>query len=166
MDITPSGPTGPIGPMGPPGPQGPQGNPRRRFTRILRENWYRDVWLLIITVLVLLAVSKTYGNVGDIQDGRRVGTNVTCSATSAIIDAGRDTIRNAATITPTEFEKNLVALGLPRRKARTEAANQAAKKYGESIASAVALQTGRSDIVLSDGSLDCAALQRATRVDK
>lgn len=139
---------------------------RSRVARVLRDNWYRDVWLLMVTVLVVLAVTKTYSNVDDIQDGRRIGTNVTCSATSAIIDAGRDTLRNAATITPTKFERNLVALGLPRKKARTEAANQAAKKYGESIASAVAVQTGRNDIVRPDGSLDCAALQRATRVSK
>jgi hypothetical protein len=133
---------------------------------VLRDNWYRDVWLLLITVLVLLAVGRTYGLVNDIQEGRRVGTNVTCSATSAIIDAGRDTLKNSATIKPTEFEQNLVNLGLPRKEARTKAADEAAKRYGQSIASAVAKQTGRDDIVRPDGSLDCAALKRAASVDK
>lgn len=140
--------------------------PRRPLSRLVRENWYRDVWLLGVTILVLFAVGKTFGVVNDVQEGRRVGTNVTCSATSAIIDAGRDTLKNSATIRPTKFEENLVKLGLPRVKARKAAADEAAKRYGQSIATAVAQQTGRDDIVRADGSLDCKALQRAVKANK
>src|SRR4051812_37588062 len=70
-----------------------------RHFRFLRENWYRDVWLIIISVVVLWSSISTYQNGQDTyqnqQDqrtGRRVALGATCAAVSGVIEAGRATI--------------------------------------------------------------------------
>jgi hypothetical protein len=132
-----------------------------------RDNWYRDVWLAFVSAFLLLALYNQNSVVTKVQDGRRLGTTITCAATSAVIEAGRTTLKNSATIKPRELEINLMRLGLPRQKARELAANAAASAYARHISQAVADQAGRTgkNVVRKDGTLDCVALRHAVGAD-
>lgn len=140
---------------------------RHWWMTLVRENWYRDLWLLLISATVVLELVRIGGLVDDVQDGRRVGTSVTCAGLTATIDAGRDQISSAARIRPRELELNLMKLGLPKKEARARAADAAADAYARSISQAVAREAGAESarqIVRTDGSLDCDALKAAVGV--
>jgi hypothetical protein len=137
--------------------------PRRRrvdhgWRRLIRENWYRDVWLLIISACVAWAAWSTVNLADDVNTGRRQGIGITCGATNAVIDAGR-----AAIGTPTNFppalERNLRQLGFPPREQREQASRRAAEQYARSIATGVVRNAKdprkARDVVRPDGSLDC-----------
>lgn len=54
----------------------------RGWRRWLRENWYRDAWLLTITITVIAAVfaarAENAQRIRDIQDSRRDAIRVQC----------------------------------------------------------------------------------------
>lgn len=52
-----------------------------------RENWYRDVWLFIITVLVFLSIQANGNRVDDIQASRVEATLSSCQKTNEVIAA-------------------------------------------------------------------------------
>lgn len=63
---------------------GTSDHPRRRSTdrgwrRVARENWYRDVWLLIITIVVWISINN-------IQANRRESVRLSCEQTNEIHD--------------------------------------------------------------------------------
>lgn len=99
-----------------------------------------------------------------VEAGRRVGSAITCATTSAIIDAGRDTIRASAYVRPKEFAIALESLGLPPFTTRAEYANAAAQAYARKISVAVG-KTGVRGVVREDGTLDCVALQKAAKIE-
>lgn len=145
--------------------------PRRRsgdggWRRLIRENWYRDVWLLIISACVAWAAYSTVQLAGDVNDGRRQGIGITCGATNAVIHAGRATI-GASSRFPPQLERNLRELGFPPRQQRERAAEGAAQRYARSIASGVVRNAGRDarDVVRRDGSLDCDRLAAVANAD-
>jgi hypothetical protein len=131
-----------------------------------RENWYRDIWSLLLTIFVAMALANNNATVDKVQEGRRTGTGVSCAISNAIVKAGRGVILSSATVRPRKLEVNLMKLGLPRREARAIAARHAADAYAESIAVDVARVAGPSakGVVRKDGTLDCQALFVATNV--
>lgn len=138
--------------------------PRRKQDRwgwriVVRENWYRDLWLIIITGVVLIALSRSQDAVNRQAEGRRVAGAVTCSAISAVIDAGRATIQSGGKIDPREFERNLEKLGLPPRDVRMERSRTAAESYARLIAQRVVEESKVPGLVREDGTLDCRKLR-------
>lgn len=62
-----------------------QRNSDKGWRRFVRDNWYRDVWLLVVSAVVLVAIIKALGaandakdNVAAIQDSRVALTRDTC----------------------------------------------------------------------------------------
>lgn len=134
----------------------------------LRENFYRDIWLLVLTVvLVIMAVGasndagKALTKTQRQQEGRAVAVNVVCGSTSAIIEAGRATITGGGGVSP-QLARNLERLGFPPKRVRDVAAKRAARLYAKSIADAVERESGVRGLVRPDGSLDCFRLRRVT----
>jgi hypothetical protein len=153
--------------------------PKRRSTdRQLfkwRENAYRDVWLFLITVVVVIAVvvavrgsdKAKHGSeqarqaVAAQQQGRRLALRVSCAVESAIAEAGRAVILSSAKPPPSE-EKALERLGFPPFKVRVKLQEKAADAYVAGISSRVERSIGnRGDrLVQPGGMLDCKAFLR------
>lgn len=127
--------------------------------------------LLAVTVaLASVAIVVSVQSASDAQtaiervnDGRKVGSAVTCATTSAIIDAGRETIKAGAYVRPKEFARALEKIGLPALTTRAQYADAAAQAYARSISRAVG-KTGVRGVVRADGTLDCAALRRVAKI--
>lgn len=140
---------------------------RRRGDRRLipSENWYRDVWLLVISVFVFVALHNASNAINQQREGRRVAVAAICGATSAVIEAGRATITGGAAGVNGEFERNLRKLGYPPRKVRRKQAMAAAEGYARTIAEGVRTAAGvkAHGLVRADGTLDCHRLQRVAR---
>lgn len=98
-----------------------------------------------------------------VESGRKIGSAINCATTSAIIDAGRETIRSGAYVRPAEFALALENLGLPPFTTRAQYARAAARGYARKISIAVG-KTGVRGVVREDGTLDCAALQKAAKI--
>ena len=125
------------------------------------ERAYRDVWLFLLTGIVLWATIVSYNNsqeASDLAVGNRKAIAATCAATSAVIDAGRATLKSGAVLNPPEFRRALEQLGLPKTKVRIIQSEKAAREYGRRIALAVEQTTGRRGIARKDGTLDCRRL--------
>lgn len=134
---------------------------RWRHALTARENWYRDVWLLLLSAVVLWAAVASVQNSArarHLAEGNRRAIEVSCAATSAVVDAGRATLRGGAVIRPDRFRHELERLGLPPQTVRERGADAAARDYGASIASAVERATGRPGLARPDGTLDCRRL--------
>jgi hypothetical protein len=144
--------------------------PRRRHddrgwkSVIIRENAYRDVWLLLISGFLLLALVRSQDAIDRQIEGRRIGSSITCSVISSVIEAGRDQILSSATPGPPNFEANLRKLGYPPIKVRREAAQAAAHQYASRIAWRVKEASGLRGIIRKDGTLNCPNLQKAVKV--
>lgn len=138
---------------------------------LIRENWYRDVWMCGLTGLMLYVAIALTGIVSDVEDaqqriqsGRKFSVEVICTATSAVIDAGRETIIGGAAGVGGEFAKNLEALGYPPRKVREDQADKAAEAYANAISRRVEQRTGVRGVVRDDGTLNCERLNELARV--
>jgi hypothetical protein len=63
------------------------GRPDRRPHPILRENWYRDVWLFVISVFMVLAllggINANEDRINDIQQSRYLFQLANCEASNA-----------------------------------------------------------------------------------
>jgi hypothetical protein len=134
------------------------------WRRLVRENAYRDVWLLLVSGLMVWALLDIRGVVNDQREGRRYAVNVVCGATSAVIDAGRATITGGG-VGPPEFVRNLERLGYPPRRVREAQAQKAAAQYADLIARRVEKVAGATDVVRRDGTLDCALLTERARTE-
>lgn len=132
--------------------------------RFLRENWYRDVWLVFVTVLVLWATLISHNAQTEQREGRKVSLTATCAAISGVIEAGRTSIRGGVVIRPRAFERNLIKIGLPPFHVRVRAAEAAANAYGRAIAIRVEQATHRKGLARSDGTLNCARIRQVGRV--
>lgn len=129
-----------------------------RWRMVIRENWYRDVWLILTTVVVVVALIRAQDAIDAQNAGRRAAGAVTCSAISAVIDAGRATIDSGGRIDPRKFERNLERLGLPPRDVRARKARTAAESYARLIAQRVTTESGVPGLVRRDGTLNCERL--------
>lgn len=127
-----------------------------------RENWYRDVWLAITTGIVVLALAHSDDAIQQQKQGRTSAVQVTCGALSAVIEAGRATL--GADVQPPEFRRALERLGLPPRRARSEAAKVAGNAYRKSIADSIERQAHVKGLVQKDGTLDCNKLAQLAKI--
>jgi hypothetical protein len=93
-----------------------------------------------------------------IQEGRKTALRVVCSATSAVIEAGRKVITGGSIAPGTTFERNLRKLGYPPVEKRKADAKAAADSYANLIALRIARDTGVVGLVKQNGSLDCTRL--------
>jgi hypothetical protein len=109
-------------------------------------------WALILT-------SRTEDLVHQIQDQRRQGAGINCGISSAIIEAGRATITNGGTLPP-KLERFLERHGFPPAPVRERQAAMTARRYAQSISTAVARSVGPgSGVIRPNGSIDCARLR-------
>lgn len=142
--------------------------PKRRATDC---GWrsYRDVTRDLVTIIALAfalaGVVRSQQAVTRQDEGRRIGSAVTCAAVSAVIDAGRATIKAGAIVRPREFAEALQELGLPSPDTRRALAAAAAQQYATAISRAVVEQSGVQGLVRDDGTLDCARLRAAAHID-
>jgi hypothetical protein len=137
-------------------------SPEHRFP-FLRENWYRDVWLVLVTALVLWATVVSHNTQTQQREGRKVSLTATCAAISGVIEAGRATILGGVIIRPKEFERTLTKMGLPSFPVRKRSADAAAAAYGHAIAMRVEQATHRKGLARKDGTLDCDAIRQVGR---
>lgn len=136
--------------------------------------WLIVAFLSLVVVAVALAgvavvrASQSATDAEDaierVEDGRKVGSAITCSATSAVIDAGRTTIKAGAYVRPREFARALEDLGLPPQTTRERYAALAADAYARNVSRAVLSESGVRGVVREDGTLDCAALRKAANI--
>lgn len=149
----------------------------RRFNLSPRENWYRDLILLVVIVFLWQgngdakdAAHDAKGAAHDAKaaiqaqkSGRAFSLNVVCGATNATVRAGRGIITGGSAGTVEgKFERNLRALGYPPRSVRQAQAKKAADLYASSIATGVQRAAGSKaeGIVREDGTLSCGRLVR------
>jgi hypothetical protein len=133
----------------------------------LPERWYRDVWLFIITLMVLGALLTITDTVNEVQEGRRAATGISCAVSSATVTAGHDVIVSSAEqAMPPKLEKFLMHLGVPGHKTRESEAKLLAKTYANSIESAVIAAAGAQakQVVNKDGTLNCNKLRELARI--
>jgi hypothetical protein len=137
---------------------------RHGWRRFIRENAYRDLWLLGITAVVVIALVRQGDTLDKVQQGRRQTIAINCGATAAVIDAGRTLIKgSAAKPFPPQLERFLHSLGYPPRPVRQKQAKAAADAYAAAISSRIAATSGVHGLIRRDGSLDCRRIQRIAR---
>jgi hypothetical protein len=119
-------------------------------------------------LVVMIAVYGAFLS-GDVQDIARKNSNLIraqgeqalarCAATSAVIEAGRNTI-TAQTKSPADpkQERGLRALGFPPKPQRDALARAQAQAYAQFIRNRVEEETGKKLLVNKDGSLNCKKL--------
>lgn len=100
----------------------------------LPERWYRDAWLLAITVVVLFAVKAINHKTNEIQQGRKATAEITCAISAAVVKAGRLTIVTSAEAPlPPKLDQFLQRYGYPSPSARKTAAEVTAADYTRAI---------------------------------
>ncbi len=121
--------------------------------------------LVVISVpLAAYALVTATQAISRVEAGRKVGSAITCAATSAVIDAGRTTIKAGAYVRPREFARALEDLGLPPQTTRERYAAIAADAYARNVSRAVLSGSGVRGVVRRDGTLDCKALREAAKI--
>jgi hypothetical protein len=72
-------------PPAPPAPTGTstgESNGRRRL-RLIRENWYRDLWLVVLTIIMLVALGAALNAIDSIQEERAAAIRRACDEQNA-----------------------------------------------------------------------------------
>jgi hypothetical protein len=112
-------------------------------TKRLRDNWYRDVWLLVITLFVVVLALKILSVVNEIQEGRRDSAGISCAVSSATVTAGKLVIvQSSEQPLPPKLEQFLEEHGLPPLKDRQLAARGTADEYTKLINAAIVKYAG------------------------
>jgi hypothetical protein len=124
--------------------------------------WARDVWLLVVTVLVVVALAHQQSAIDRQREGRRTAIEAVCGVEQATIDAGRARLLGGAHLKPERFARNLERLGYPPQGVRERGARAAAQAYSTQIAKAVEHESGVRGIVGPDGRLNCGRLVSAS----
>lgn len=132
---------------------------KRWWRAVIRDNWYRDVWLLVVTLGVYVALNGSESDLQRQREGRAVAIEVTCTFSNAVARAGQATITGGVTIKPREFERALERMGLPPRKQRETNARNAARAYAAAISASVEQETGIKGLVAGDGTIRCDRLK-------
>jgi hypothetical protein len=142
--------------------EGPQRRRSDRFIINAHENWYRDVWLLIITLVVLYTAIQISSTSNRISEGRHFALSTSCAVESAVAAQGRDVILHSSPPTDTPLFRFLERHGYPPLKARLAQQRIEARAYVQGIAEAVQASTGvkGKSLVRADGSLDCKRFSR------
>lgn len=119
----------------------------------------------LAVVQAAASATRAQDAIDRVEEGRKVGSAITCAATSAVIDAGRTTIKAGAYVRPKEFADALEDLGLPPETTRKRFAAIAADAYARNVSRAVLSGSGVRGVVRPDGTLDCKALRVAAKID-
>lgn len=133
-----------------------------------RENWYRDIWLFVLSGFVawsasvaLEAAVQARSASSDAKrialeqrQGRAVSFTATCAAVAGVIEAGRATITGE------------LVPGPPRPRAQREYGERVADAYGDLIAKRVEDATGRRGLTTPGGQLDCRRLARVGKATR
>jgi hypothetical protein len=139
---------------------------RTKLAPLIRENWYRDVGLIVVCTLLFFGWRGQANLLDEQRDGRRQAVDITCAAVTAVIDAGRATITGGdAQLGSPEFIANLERLGYPPKAVREKQAEQAAEAYASFISQRVEKLTGAQGVVNADGSLNCRKFRALSRVN-
>lgn len=135
---------------------------------------FRNLWLLLITVVVLLAIGAQEGALRSQARGRRFVIAVNCATISAVAEAGRDVIASPANQPETPFDRALEGIGYPPRPQRVQQAKLLSTLYVQHIVSLVARHLASLGevkhphalavrLVQSDGTINCGLLQSLGR---
>lgn len=133
----------------------------------LRENWYRDLWLFLVTVLVVVALSSIHAQTNEIQAGRRNTSGISCAVSAAVVKAGRVIIVSSSEQgLPPRLEMFLEEHGLPPKAVRDKAAQQSAKSYTAGINAEIVKVSGvdAQKVLNPDGTLNCNKLRELARI--
>lgn len=99
-----------------------------------RANWYRDAWLVAITVMVLLGLKALSDQTNEIQEGRKATAGITCAVSAAVVNAGRLVIvQSSEQPLPPRLESFLEHYGFPPKGAREQQATLSAQSYTNNI---------------------------------
>lgn len=111
--------------------------------KLIRENAYRDAWLLAITVFVLLGFKALDDQNTEIQQGRKATTGITCAVSAAVVKGGKLTIVSSAEAPlPHRLEVFLRAHGYPPLAQRKAQAQQAGEAYSQFINAEIIAASG------------------------
>lgn len=128
--------------------------PKKRW---LRENAYRDCWLVLISIGLLLTAEAALNaankathvartavkQTAEIQEGRRTGTTIQCVITSSILRGSHSFIIAAGSAPlPGKIEARLIREGYPSKTEREHSAVKQADQYTTAIAEAVIAAAG------------------------
>jgi hypothetical protein len=135
--------------------------------KLLRENWYRDLWLFAVTALVLVALSAEHKHTNEIQQGRRTTSGISCAVSAAVVKAGRVIITSSSKQgLPPKLEVFLEQHGLPPKKVREQNAVKAAQGYSAGINAEIVKVSGVDplDVLNKDGTLNCDKLRALAKL--
>jgi hypothetical protein len=138
-----------------------------RRARILRENWYRDVWLFSVTILVALALNAEHKHTNEIQQGRRTTSGISCAVSAAVVKAGRVIIVSSSKQgLPPKLELFLERHGLPPKKVREQGAEVSARGYTAGINEEIVKVSGvkAAQVLNKDGTLNCDKLRTLAKL--
>lgn len=133
----------------------------------MRENWYRDLWLFAITILVVVALGSIHEQTDEIQQGRRNTSGISCAVSAAVVKAGRLIIVSSSEQgLPPRLEMFLEEHGLPSKAVREKAARGAANSYTAGINAEIVKVSGvdAKRVLNQDGTLNCDKLRELARV--
>lgn len=100
----------------------------------LNENWYRDLWLFLVTVAVVGGFLAIRGTTNEIQEGREATTGITCAVSAAVVKGGRVTIvTSSETSLPPKLEGFLKKYEYPSKAVRRKQAQLSGEAYTKSI---------------------------------
>lgn len=136
----------------------------------------RDLWLFAVTVLLALAVvhfeDRVGGQINEIQQGRRLGTDINCGTTQAFLQVNKATIEGstAPSQTPAE-ERKIEELGFGNKQERDAHARSAGVAYVRSVQAAIVLFAGKNaaKVIILDKKnggvlVNCANVKQITAV--
>jgi hypothetical protein len=138
---------------------------RRKRDRLIMGMGAVCLICLAITIGVSYTTLHNRSDLIDVQQGRVIGSAVSCGATSAIIEAGRQTIAGPGRADP-KTEPVLRSLGFPPFKVRKKQAELEAARYALAISRSIERQSHVRGLVRPDGSLDCRKLKIVSKVDQ
>jgi mRNA-degrading endonuclease toxin of MazEF toxin-antitoxin module len=147
------------------------------LARRLPTRWYRDLWLVLISVVLLFTVKALADEVNEQRNGRKTGTTITCVITSSILRGSHAFIvASSAQALPAKLEARLLKEGFPPKEAREKAAVVQADAYTKAIGDAVVEAVGskakglivevshkRDFHASSAGTVNCAQLKTLTK---
>lgn len=145
--------------------------------RLIRENAYRDLWLLAVSIMVLFGFKALSDKTAEIQEGRKTGTTITCVITSSILRGSHNFIvASSSAPLPGKIEARLVKEGYPRKAEREQEGVRSADSYTTAVANAVVAAAGNEARGLiaetspakgkhgpAAGTLNCARLKTLTK---
>lgn len=132
---------------------------------------YRDLWAVIVTGLVLLALAAGKHALDEVQIGRRAGTGFTCAIAGAVAQAGREVVEQSSpqkAPTP-RAERLLIELGYGPKAQRAKQAHATGRAYTGRITELVeryahipAVEARR--LVRPNGTVNCDQLKALAKV--